>query len=854
MPHFRQTGRVTRRRDLGGETWQIRESLGDTWRWYLDADRAQRNSVRPQARSDGWFPARVPGSVIDDLVRAGELADPRHGRQSREAEWVTERSWVYRCTVHLDPLADEETVWIDAQGIDPGGRIFWDGVEVGGVRGLHRRVRVRIGRAGQDAAAPGPHALTIVVAPATRSEPQVGVTGRVRELAPRVGQGWDFSPRLRHQGIWRPLTLVVGATALGEIRVRSSFDLATRTGTIAVDAEVDGGECAVNVEVLLRGTVVGTGAGPTPLEIEIADAEPWWPAGYGDQPLYEVRVRSAGDERTLRTAFRDARLVPNAGAPAAALGYTALVNGVRMPLPGWNWAPVDVLFGTVDAARTRHLVDLAVDSGARLLRVWGGGILESDVFYDACDEAGLLVWQEFSQSSSGMQSTPAEDPVFLAHMVDEARHAAARLARHPSLFIWGGGNELEDDLGPLDETRSPALAALRTTLAEADPGRAWLPTSPSGPVFHHRLDRIATDPDGQHDVHGPWEHQGLEAQYTLADAGTNLAHTEFGVEGMSSLRQIKAIIPPADRWPADRTNPVYRHLGDWWNNAALVSELFAGRLGDLPSLQRGSQWLQATGLQYAIEGDRRRWPRCSMVLPWQLAESFPNAWCTSVVEWSGEAKPAFHAARRAFAPRRATIRTPRLAWGGHALLHAEAWVWSERLVVVGSRVTLRLRDTAGLVHAQTTSAELTEIGDPAPAAALTLPHPGGAAIMIWEAEWVSETGETLDLERSATVLGTDLGGLLDLDPARVEADATADADTWRIRLVNTGFTAVIGTVVHDDRAFESPGRLLVRDDPRPLLPGEHREISVRWYDVAPPERRLALDAWNLPRRRIETQP
>jgi beta-mannosidase len=504
---------VTRIHDLGEENWQIRESLGETWRWYVDADRAQRNSVKPQTRQDGWFAARVPRSVVDDLVDAGEIAEPRYARRSREAEWVAERSWVYRCTPHLAALDETETAWLDVQGIDPGARLFWDGVDLGEVHGLHRRARLAIGHAGEDAVAPGPHALTVIVAPATRSEPQVGVTGRVRELAPRVGQGWDFSPRLRHQGIWRPMSLVTGTTALGEIRARSAVDLHTGVGTIFLDAQVDGTPTQVTVDVGRAGIVVAQATSPVTsgaaaVRVEVPDAARWWPAGYGEQVLYDVRIDTGADHRTLRVGFRDARLVANTGGPAAALGYTALVNGVRMPLPGWNWAPVDVLFGSVDAARTRHLIDLAVHSGARLLRVWGGGVLESDAFYDACDEAGVLVWQEFSQSSSGMQSTPADDPAFLAHVVDEARHAAARLARHPSLFIWGGGNELEDERGPLDEDRSPALAAMRSTLAEVDTGRAWLPTSPSGPVFHHRRDRIMSDPDGQHDVHGPWEHQG----------------------------------------------------------------------------------------------------------------------------------------------------------------------------------------------------------------------------------------------------------------------------------------------------------------------------------------------------------
>src|SRR5581483_11715534 len=134
--------------------------------------------------------------------------------------------------------------------------------------------------------------------------------------------------------------------------------------------------------------------------------------------------------------------------------------------------------------------------------------------------------------------------------------------------------------------------------------------------------------------------------------------TEFGVEGMTNARTLARLLPAGDRWPADRTNPAYRHLGDWWVNTPLVNACFRDRLTDLDALIRASQLLQATGLAYLVEADRRRFPRCSIVLPWQLNEAYPNAFCTSCVDHRGEPKPAYHAVARAFAPRRITLRVP----------------------------------------------------------------------------------------------------------------------------------------------------------------------------------------------------
>ena len=185
---------------------------------------------------------------------------------------------------------------------------------------------------------------------------------------------------------------------------------------------------------------------------------------------------------------------------------------------------------------------------------------------------------------------------------------------------------------------------------ELDPGRAWLPTSPLGPL----------------DEHGPWEHQGLRRHYEHYDTRTSLLHSEFGVEGMTNRAALEQLIDPEHRWPCDRTNPVYEHLGAWWNNAPFVQEAFGGRIEDVETMRLASQWLQYEGLRYAVEATLRRG---AGAIPWQLNESYPNAWCTAVVDWHGEPKPAYWGVKRAYtgAPS-ASFAT--CAWGGEEEVRA----------------------------------------------------------------------------------------------------------------------------------------------------------------------------------------
>jgi beta-mannosidase len=833
--------------------WELHEALGETWRWRVGLPAAGLNNVGDAVGGSrgGWFPARVPGTVLDDLVRDGQAPDPRHGLDSRAGEWAATRSWVYRRIVDVPPLAEGDRVVLELDGVDPGGIVLWDGVEAGSVDGMFAAARIALPDE------PGRHQLTIVVPPVPETEPQVGRTERVRRLAPRMTAGWDFVPRMPHQGVWRPARIRIGAVQLA--RVTADARVEDGAGVVDVDVAIEAPEpVALRVALARAGRVVArveveAAPGRTGVELRVDDPELWWPRGLGDAALYDVAVEAGdgADRRALVVGFRTLDWHANPGSPGDALLYSLAVNGREVSLTGWNWVPVDARYGTTDGARIRHLVDLAARSGGHLLRVWGGGLLETEEFYAACDAAGMLVWQEFPQSSSGMQSAPARDPGFVAHAVAVAEEALPRLAGHPSLVLLGGGNELEDEHGPLADDRSPVLAALHDAVARLASGRGWLPTSPTGPVFHNRLDRIQERPDDLHDVHGPWEHQGLVEHYTLYNAGVALAHTEFGVEGMTNRRALDALVPAEQQWPADRGNPVYRHLGEWWDNAPLVQDAFGGRLADVGAMLRASQLLQATGLQYAVEADRRRAPRASMVLPWQLHESFPNAWCTSSVDYHGEPKPAYHAVARAFAADRVTLRIDRIAAQG-AALSAEAWLWSRDGVAAGSSVVLRLRDAAGAVLDETRATAETAIGAPEPVvsltvAASTLP---ADAIVLWDAEWRDADGALVDREIGLASTGADLTPLLDLAPADVVHELRIDGDRWEVRLRHRGGAAAIGLALHDARPVEASGWPVAADDPRPLLPGEERTIEVAWDGGYSAERALRLDGWNVAAREL----
>lgn len=684
--------------------WQFRGWLGDEWRWHV---------AKPW-EEPGWLPARVPGSVLDDLMRAGELPDLYHGRNSLLAEWVEHRTWVYRTRV-------TGPAHVRFEGVDHEATIFVDGEEVARHQGAFTPFEVGV--------PDGDRLLAIAVHAAPPSEPQVGFTSKVHVHKSRMGYGWDFCPRLVHQGIWRPVVLDPPPEVFPVVRY------AEGVGTVEVDGE----------EVL-----------------RVEEPELWWPNGLGEQRLY--------DAGGFRVGFRTIEIED----------YAVRVNGAPMPIHGWNWVPLDALYGVPRPEKLEHVLGLAQRANVNLLRVWGGGLIETPEFYELCDRLGLLVWQEFVQSSSGIESVPSDDPGFIRTMVEDAQRIVPLLRRHPSLAVWCGGNELDGD----DST--PVLAALRDVVRELDPERAWLPTSPLGPK--------GAEPD----VHGPWEHQGLRKHGEHYDSRTSLLHSEFGVEGMTNRRVLARVVPEEARWPAGRSNPVYAHLGAWWNNAPLVQELFGGRIEDVETMRRCSQWLQYEGLRYAVEATLRRG---AGTIPWQFDEPFPNAWCTSALDHRGDPKPAYWGVARAYGgvP---SARFATWAWGGEA---------EARAIATGPA---RFVDLDGRVVAE------------------------GEGELAAPLDAFAHDVFLLDLgPRSRYVMTRteNLAPLLDLP--RAELEIVADSNYRVLRHVSG--TAALGVVLEDARPYEEPGWVAFSDNVLDLLPGEERRI-----EVGGPVGELIVEGWN----------
>ena len=332
--------------DVLTDGWELRGCLGDTWRWLSGPG-------RPEGEP-GWLPARVPGSVLDDLHEAGVVPDPYHGTNTLLSEWVPQRTWLYRRTLTVPPRGPGGRVLLHFDGVDHEATVLVDGAWAAHHTGMYTPFTCDI----TDRVPPGGGSVLLAVAvhPAPAGEPQVGRTDRVRTHKSRMGYGWDFCPRMVHQGVWKPVRMeVAGPARLAGTTVAATLSDDHAHGTVDVTARVDAtapGSVHVTVRDPEQRIVARTevrhpaGAQEVPARLDVPEPRLWWPNGHGDRPLYAVTVELRdGTGKTVGRAerhcgFRRIALRPNPGAPADALPYTLEVNGRPLYAKGWNWVPL----------------------------------------------------------------------------------------------------------------------------------------------------------------------------------------------------------------------------------------------------------------------------------------------------------------------------------------------------------------------------------------------------------------------------------------------------------------------------------------------------------------------------------
>ena len=848
---------------LNGSDWLFKDFVGEDWVW-RNAEKRGTRDVR------FWRQGSVPSSVVYDLWKAGEIPDPYYEKNSLAIEWVPERTWIYKKSFRAPRKMEGQRIRLTMLGIDYEARIYLNDVLLGTHAGMYTPIRYDVTDLLDFEEE---NLLAVVILKAPEEQPQVGRTPLVRTHKCRMTYWWDFCPRMVHQGIWDDVYLEAdGGAAVSDIWVRTEYR-PDQTAEIAAQITIDTSKklarpldyqpgmltsspaaveslarrCKVRIHAAVRDLyteevvcekryfcTVYEGDTVSSAVFGLSNPRLWFPNGSGAQEMYRMEVSLYGEDGALlhsadvRFGIRQLNFVPNETPDSTARGYTLEVNGRKLYMKGWNWVPMDVLYGVKRPGKLRRLLTLAKKAGVNILRVWGGGLIEREEFYDLCDEYGILIWQEFIQSSSGIDNRPPEDPACLDFMRGEAEKIIPLKRNHPALALWCGGNELQSAGGRIIQDNEPMIRMLRRVVRELDPDRYFLPSSPSGRIFNNDLRFIEADPDGLHDVHGPWEHQGLTAQYTLYNQGTSLLASEFGTEGMTNYNTLVKSMDASHLWPPSRDNYLYFHRGSWWVNYPLVQECFGGELTEIKSAIRASQFLQYEGLRYAVESCRRRAFRSSGTLPWQFNEPYPNNYCTCSVDYYAQPKPAYYGVRRAYEPCHVSAKFAMQAWGGEDRAETEIFCQHSEGLPAGVTVIYRYIGASGTAYAQGEK-RLGQLPEEKAVLAGRLECPLDRIadeIFFLDIRAVSSCGEALSDERYLFSTGTNLTPLLHQKKAALNVEAKRAESGRELILTNAGDTAAFCVWIED---AEEPGEeegLYFDRNYITLLPGEGIRVRI----------------------------
>ncbi|MBN1343710.1 MAG: hypothetical protein JXQ73_13565 [Phycisphaerae bacterium] len=651
--------------DLSSLDWML---LG--WRpyqWVLGKSMETGGDLRAEL---GPIPARVPGSVQQALLDAGVIADWHVGVNSRACEWIEHRQWDFSAVLPAGTVPTGERVVLCARGLDYSGWVLVDAKKVARFEGALIPHRFDLTRELTDAKE---HLLSIVFDEPPREQGQLGYTSRSRYFKPRYPYSWDWCPRVVPVGVWDSLSLEWGASVCVELAsLRTTLAEGNRTGRVRLMLEVDalpaergaiGTFTAVvkdGAREIGRGSTAGR-AGRFGLVLDGLSVDPWWPNGHGQAKTYTLEVEGRvgdGTWRQTRTiGFKRIEWRPCDGAPADAEPWICVVNGKPIFLQGVNWVPPRVCYHDSTEAEYRRLIELYREMGCTLLRVWGGGILEKDVFYRLCDEAGLMVWQEFPLSSSGVDNWPPEDLEVIERLASICSSHIHRRGHHVSLLLWCGGNELlgggpegfGQDGVPVGYDH-PCVAAMRNLVEREDPARRFLPTSASGPWEWGSADKFGTGL--LHDVHGPWGFgQGANnmdewREYWAKDDA--LFRSETGMPGAHSLEMMKRYAGDAELWPP--TGEYWLHTASWWRQWDRLKDRSAGLSSEeaLAEYVRVTQAEQAEAYEVAASACKARFPRCGGFLIWMGHDCFPCPANNSVIDFERQPKPAYFALKKVF--------------------------------------------------------------------------------------------------------------------------------------------------------------------------------------------------------------
>ncbi len=631
-------------------------------------------TFRQQGKGE-WLEVNIPGSVHTDLWKHRKTADPFYRLNEKDQQWIERKDWEYETYFEVKKeWLNKDRASLIFEGIDTFATITLNGKKILETRNMFHPWRIEVKNmlkakenhlhvyfhSPYHFAEPEFDAYPYQL-PANNDEGEKRVSPFVRKAPYQFG--WDWGPRLLTSGFWQDVFIEFSDTAkINDIHFTQK-KLTDKHAVIEIKVELEAfaafeGELQIDVENeqnLTKQVKVKPGKSTQKFCLEIGNPKRWWTHDLGTPFLYVFQIKLLKnnkliDSKQQKTGLRTIELVRDKDEKGESFYFK--LNGKPVYMRGANIIPIDYFPHRVTNQKYHDLIDQAKKVNMNMLRAWGGAYYEKDIFYDLCDENGILVWQDF-MFACGMY--PSHDD-YLENIKNEIEYNIKRLRNHACLALWCGNNEVlegfhtwgwKDDLGEhttdaYESYKKVFYDFIPETVNKLDPSRHYWPSSPTSD-----WDAIPNLKSG--DLHY-WEI--IKGDKEISEYTRNIGRfmSEYGFKCYPEMRTLKTYTTEEDRLNI-RSETMEEHQG-WPNGADLIENNLKRELPQHKNYDAFlfySQILQAKAISTAITAHRLAKPYCMGTLYWQLNDVWPCASWSSV-DYFGRWKALHYELKRLFSP------------------------------------------------------------------------------------------------------------------------------------------------------------------------------------------------------------
>ena len=613
------------------------------------------------AQSKQSYPATVPGNIFSDLMDNEIIEDPFVGENEHKVQWVSDSVWVYNSTFTLpNAVLNKQHITLNFDGLDTYATVLLNGEALLKTNNAFRAYSVPI----KELVA-RKNTIQVAFTPTKiheeQAKNQLSYTmpegNRIFTRKAQFQYGWDWGPVLNTSGIWKDIYIKAwDVAAIDHIYLEENAytaeEASFNVNVTLTNPAIVGGSIEVEVAGKRFGTAVNEEQNAYTIPVTIENPSLWWPHNLGTPHLYavDVRLKNGGsvlDAKQLKHGVRTVELVTEPDALGTSFYFK--INGIPVYMKGANYIPQNSLQNRVSDADYDKLLSNAVDANMNMLRVWGGGIYEDNLFYEHCDEKGILVWQDFMYACA---MYPGDD-AFLENAKQEATDQLIRLRNHPSIVLWCGNNESSEGWhrwgwqeGKTEQQKDKIwgdyLKLFDSILPQQVADYSKIPYWESSPKFGRGNPRYKYEGDAHdwwvwHDAY-PFEH---------FEAHVPRFMSEFGFQSFPSEKVLDYVMEGKQ---FNLNNGAIKSHQKHHRGFQLMDEYMA-RDFPVPSDPKDyayvSQLVQAKGMRMGIEAHRRAKPYNMGTLYWQLNDCWPAiSW--SSIDYFGQWKALHYAAKEAF--------------------------------------------------------------------------------------------------------------------------------------------------------------------------------------------------------------